>query len=79
MWLAIYSNGFDGYELHAYDSYKEDAINSLFRAIQSLPIECQFWRDKKITKAFLKENASFHRVKLGDVLHSNSNYIIKGE
>jgi hypothetical protein len=77
MILAIYQNGFDGYELHAYDHYKSDAIESLYQAIQKLPYGNQEYRGKKITRAFIRENASFHRFKMGDVLHSTNNELME--
>jgi hypothetical protein len=77
MWLAIYQNGFDGYELHAYDNYKSDAIESLYQAIQLLPYGNQEYRGKKITRQFIRENASFHKFKLGNVLHSTNNLIME--
>ena len=80
MWLAIYSNSidpYDSFQLMAIDNYKSDAIQSLYEKIQQLPPQSHYYRGTKITRSYLKENASFHRIKIGSVYNYTMNEIME--
>lgn len=80
MWLAIYSNSidpYDSFQLMAIDSHKSDAINSLYEKIQQLPPQSHYRFGQKITRSYLKENASFYRIKMGSVYNYTMNQIME--
>ena len=63
-YLGIYMSGFNGYELHAHSNTKADVIEMLHKASLQL--------DPTMTKAHIKENSSFYKLKDNTVFNNST-------